>query len=276
MTEQLPRPISSDWLELRRGADHAAREGSNGLLAALTGHLASRREAGVDVVDVGAGTGSNLAWLAPRLGADQHWTLLDHDARLLAEAVPPPVPQTRITIEVRTAEIGDLGRVLEAVRTQRPLLVTCSALLDLLTADQIHALCEAAVDARAACLFSLSVTGEASVRPARQDDDLLHRAFAAHQRRAGLAGAHGAAIAADTLSAAGFLVSTADTSWRLDAGQHRLVNRFLADRVAAAIEQEPGLQAVALPWLAERQQQLQSGRLDVTVGHRDVLALPQP
>ncbi len=40
----------------------------------------------------------------------------------------------------------------------------------------------------------------------------------------------------------GMLVRTAETPWRLDDGDRALVTRWLTERVAAAVEQQPELE----------------------------------
>jgi hypothetical protein len=71
------------WLELREPADARAR--AEGAIDTLL-----RARAGVGplgILDLGAGTGANLRYLAPRLGGRQQWLLLDRDRRLL-DAIP--------------------------------------------------------------------------------------------------------------------------------------------------------------------------------------------
>ena len=71
--------FDADWLDLREAADHAARSRA-GIEQSLPPR--SRRR----ILDLGAGTGSNCRYLAPRLGGDQQWWLLDADPRLLVAA----------------------------------------------------------------------------------------------------------------------------------------------------------------------------------------------
>src|SRR5690606_37934264 len=92
--------FSAAWLALREPADHRARAAE--LLPELGAWWRARR--GTHVVDLGAGAGSNLRYLAPRLPGAQWWTLVDRDPALLARAAPP----------VGEAEGG--GRVVDLVR----------------------------------------------------------------------------------------------------------------------------------------------------------------
>lgn len=55
---------AADWLALRGTADEEARDrGAAGLLGELTGFLADREVAALQVVDLGAGTGANGRYL---------------------------------------------------------------------------------------------------------------------------------------------------------------------------------------------------------------------
>ena len=72
--------FSQQWLSLREPADHAARSTAlNDTLITWTGQKSPLR-----IMDFGTGTGSNLRYLCPLLGHDQHWTLVDNDAHLLS------------------------------------------------------------------------------------------------------------------------------------------------------------------------------------------------
>ena len=62
-------------------------------------------------------------------------------------------------------------------------LVTASALLDLLTADEVDALAGACVEAGCPALFTLSVAGRVEFDPAESLDAEFEAAFNGHQRR---------------------------------------------------------------------------------------------
>lgn len=282
------RPISSDWLSLRRPADEAARQASQPLLADLEDFLAQARgtqnSGPVRIFDLGAGTGANQAWLAPQLALSQHWTLIDHDADLLDHTLSaPPVDGVTGTAPV-VAGIEDLGRILDAdsagapsrtnAASDRHRFVTCSALLDLLTPDQLQGLCTTLAATGTAALFSLSVTGVMDMEPADPLDGRLNDTFNRHQNRGDRAGAQGVDLTAGYLAAAGFAVTTVDTPWELTGDHAELISRFLSDRVDAVLEEDPTLAAEAGGWLARRADQAAAGTLRLTIGHRDLLALP--
>lgn len=74
--------FAADWLTLREPVDHRSRPPA--IIDRLNAHLSGSNH--IQVLDLGAGTGSNYRYLAPQLSAPQNWFLYDHDATLLAKA----------------------------------------------------------------------------------------------------------------------------------------------------------------------------------------------
>jgi hypothetical protein len=248
-----------DWLALREPADSEARS------ADLVPPLLAL-EPPLVVRDLGCGSGSMGRWLAPRLPRPQHWYLHDRDPRLLAiaaESVPGE------PVEGELADLTDLAGTS---------LVTCSALLDLLTAEEVHRLARLCVDAGAAALFTLSVTGGARLTPAEPLDAELAAAFDAHQRRVvdgrRLLGPDAGAVAAETFRALGATVTTRPSPWWLGPAHPELTEEWLRGRIAAACDQEPALAGEAGPYLRRRLTALAAGELRAEVGHVDLLAVP--
>ncbi|MEV0406180.1 class I SAM-dependent methyltransferase [Actinoallomurus sp. NPDC050550] len=167
-----------EWLDLREDADAAARNAE--LVDLLVPSLA---DASLVIRDLGCGTGSMGRWLAGRLPGPQHWILHDRDPALLAEAAtrPPKTTANGAPVTV-TLEKGD-ATGLRATDLAGTSLVTASALLDLLTAEEVAGL--AAACARAGCptLLTLTVAGRVEFLPADPLDAELAAAFDDHQRR---------------------------------------------------------------------------------------------
>ena len=139
---------------------------------------------GVVVVhDLGCGTGSMARWLALRLNGPQHWVMLDRDAELLAlVAAHPPVEASDgapVTIETRRRDITRL----DPGELAGTALITASALLDMLTADEVEPLVATCVGVGCPVLIALSVTGRVDLTPADPFDYYVTDAFNAHQRR---------------------------------------------------------------------------------------------
>ena len=224
----------------------------------------------LEIIDLGAGTGANQRWLAPRLGFVQRWIHLDHDPAI-SRSLPLPDNTMIIDGSVEPA----LGWLLANHRNGRQ-LVTCSAVLDVLTTDQIGAVCRAMIENHVPALFSLTVTGTLTIDPADPYDDLFLDAFNDHQRRAGRAGPEATSLVVNALCAGGFTVRTQETPWRLTASSDwAFVEQLLRERIDAAVAQNPSLASAAPAWFELRRSQFGLGILRVEVGHRDVLALPR-
>ena len=240
--------FEDDWLGLREPADHAAR--SSVLAEKLAEWLAGRDE--LHILDLGAGTGSNLRWLAPRLPGRQDWTLVDHDAGLLERAERTPGvhgADGRVQIRTRCADLADLAE--DAFHGFD--LVTASALFDLVSPAWIERLARALAASGACGLFALTVDGRRWFEDADGHliDDAADRRmsdlFNHHQRREkGLGEALGPQAAAAlpaVLEAAGLRVDVERADWRLAAGDPatpRLAAALLEDWARAAAEQAGG------------------------------------
>jgi hypothetical protein len=207
--------------------------------------------------DLGGGSGAMGRWLAPRLPGPQHWVVHDRDEGLLELAAS--------TFETRRSDITRL--------TQDDLagasLVTASALLDLLTRDELDWTLGACTGRP--LLLTLTVVGRVSLSPAEPLDARIGAAFNDHQRRGGLLGPDAVAGA---LEAMGAEVIVRPSPWRLDAAHADLMVEWFGGWVAAACEQEPALAAHAVAYRDRRLAQAAAGQLAVTVDHADLLALP--
>ena len=213
---QIIQRAASDWLSLRRPADELARASTLTAVARLNAHASNGGLSDPDpllVYDLGAGTGANLSWLAPHLSVAQQWTLVDRDAELL-DMVPRAWPTDRV-VDVRrvVAELDDLPRLHPIGGV--PALITCSALLDVLTVNQVEALCGFVAATQSAALFSLSVSGDFGFAPALALDRRILTTFNEHQNRKGLAGPSATAIAAEALQRRGLDVEVIATPWEL-------------------------------------------------------------
>jgi hypothetical protein len=263
--------VDPGWLAARVAADTAARAATlSTLLPELTNHLikVADHEDNIEIIDLGAGTGANQRWLAPQLPFRQRWIHLDHDP-----VISRSLPQPDETLIINDG-VDALARLLAGRNGDRR-LVTCSALLDVLTTAQLDAVCRALIDNHAPALLSLTVTGTLRVVPSDPADQLLLEAFNDHQRRAGRAGPEATSLATSTLRAGGFTVRCQETPWRLTASSGQgFVAQVLQDRLHAAVAQDPALAPTAAAWLDLRRAQLAVGVLRIDLGHCDILALP--
>ncbi|GAA3747769.1 class I SAM-dependent methyltransferase [Salinactinospora qingdaonensis] len=267
-----------EWLELRESADAAARAPE--LLEPLRDHLPHAPRPGRPLVvrDLGCGTGSMGRWLSGRLPGPQHWILHDRDTALLAhaaQATPGAAADgAPVTVETRNADITRL-RAADLFGTH---VVTASALLDLLDADEVDRLAAACVTAGCPALLTLSVVGRVELDPAEELDADLAAAFDAHQRRLThgrrLLGPDAVTTATEAFHSYGATVYTHPSPWRLDAEHAALTAEWLRGWVTAACEQRPELEPAARDYLSRRLQECEAGRLRAAVHHTDLLALP--
>jgi SAM-dependent methyltransferase len=272
---EAPR-YAPEWLELRERPDAAAR--SQDLLGPLRPRLADPpgRGSGLVVHDLGCGTGSMGRWLAPRLDGAQHWVLHDRDPRLLhvaALASPRAAADgSRVTVETRR---GDIARLTPGALAGAA-LVTASALLDVLTREEVGTLAAACAGAGCPALLTLSVAGRVGLTPSDPLDAELTEAFNAHQRRSGLLGPDAVEAARGAFTAHGATVRLRPSPWRLGPGERALTGQWLRGWVAAAVEQRPDLRERAGPYLERRLAACEAGELSAVIHHTDLLALPGP
>jgi len=272
--EEPPR-YAPEWLELREPADAAAR--AHDLLDPLRIRLANLPgKSGLVIHDLGCGTGSMGRWLAPRLDGAQHWILHDRDPYLLHfAAVASPrsgADGSRVTVETRR---GDIAR-LTADALHGASLVTASALLDVLTREEIETFADACTGAGCPALLTLSVAGRVEFGPSDPMDEEIAEAFNAHQRRDGLLGPDAVTAACEAFSERGATVRVDPSPWRLGPDEAALTAQWLRGWVGAAVEERPELKARAERYLRERLAACEAGELSVTVHHSDLLALSRP
>jgi len=265
--------VSRAWLDLREPADAAARE--PGLVEELRHHLPSRDHV---IHDLGSGTGSMARWLAPLLPGRQHWVLHDMDEELLEVAVAElpgrAADGAPIVVETRRSDVTALGHSDLAGAT----LITASALLDLLTEEELEGLIETCAHAGCPALLSLSVVGRVELAPADPLDVRVAAAFDAHQRRRTL---RGRLLGPDAVAAAaeGFRLRRSEvhiepTRWRLGPEEADLAAAWFIGWIGAACEQSRDLAAGAGRYARRRLAEIRAGRLAITVGHADLLVVP--
>jgi SAM-dependent methyltransferase len=272
--ERTDMSFSPEWLALREPADAAAR-------AADLLDPVRERLAGVErpvIRDLGCGTGSMARWLAPLLDGPQHWVLYDQDPALLDRAtesiatasLPAPVTASAVQADVTALTAADLAGAD---------LITTSALLDLLTADEVDRLAAACVEAGCPALLTLSVTGRVDLDPVEDLDADLAAAFNAHQRRSTggrrLLGPDAVEATAGAFGKLSVPVRVSPSPWRLGSAAGALTAEWLRGWVGAACEQEPALVGPSNGYLERRLDAIAAGELGVLVHHSDLLADPE-
>lgn len=280
--------FTTEWLTLRESADRSARD--TGMVERLAPGFA-------EIVDLGSGTGSNLRWLAPRLGESQQWTLVDNDAALLGaarraihdwaqsrryavtddgEVLSLAGPGFACSVRMRTL---DLSRELDALELPAGCLVTASALFDLVGRKWLERLVARIAASRASALWTLSYDGTVVIDPALDGDRKLVSLVNRHQHTdKGFGPALGPdawRVAADLLAQAGFEVATAESPWLLGHDDRSLLVPLITGWAAAAVATAPAEAQVIDQWCRRRLADVERGVTRVTVGHRDVVARPR-
>jgi SAM-dependent methyltransferase len=265
--------FSSEWLALREPADHAAR--SADLTRAVLD--AMPREAPQRILDLAAGTGSNLRYLvdagpdrlraigASSPNAETDWLLVDHDPALLAHVAKAPNIRTRC---VDLSTLDDRG--LFDGRT----LVTASALLDLVSEKWLRALAVRCAQARAAVLFALTYDGGIVCAPPDPDDAEIVSLVNRHQhtdKGFGPALGPGAIdVAARCFEALAYRVQRARSDWMLTPESRELQRQVIDGWAEAATDIAPAREAVIDAWRDRRLAHVVAGRSEIAVGHEDL------
>jgi hypothetical protein len=285
--------FTAEWLALREPADHAAR--STDLTRAVLEALP--RDRPLRVLDLAAGTGSNLRYLAvagseppppglrrsteasgeggrtrPAFGTSRpaDFLLIDHDPLLLAR-----VPETA-GVETRCHDLSTLddGTIFDG-RT----LVTASALLDLVSETWLLSLANRCAQIGAAALFALSYDSRVACSPEDPDDGTIVSLVNEHQR---IDKGFGAALGPDATDRAarcfgdlGYRVQRAPSDWVLtpESGelQRQLIDGWAQAAAAMAPQQIRSIDA----WRDRRLAHVAAGWSAITVGHEDLAAWPE-
>lgn len=258
----------ADWLTLREPYDHAARA------AVLAGRLAAwaAGRGTLDIVDLGAGLGSNLRWLAPRLPSAQRWRLVENDPALV-ERGQQLCPQATY---VRADLVADLELALRG-----PLdLISASALLDLVSAAWARRLVAVVRARRCAVLLAISYNGRLALQPADPLDGHVTELVNRHQRHdKGFGPALGptaAAVLSELLAACDGELRAAPSPWRLEPQDAALQSTLVSGWAAAAAAVAPADAARIGAWRQRRLRWIAAHRSAIQVGHDDLLWLPRP
>jgi len=270
-----PVRAGADWLALREPADAAARAPE---LVEELRHLFPG-EGGLEIHDLGCGTGSMPRWLAVQLAGPQHWVLYDRDTDLLVRAEEGPPRRAfdgaAVTLETRARDIT----LLDQAELSSADLITASALLDMMTPEELGRLVTTCAAAGCPVLITLSVVGRVDLHPADPLDQSVMDAFNDHQRRmtgAGrLLGPDAVRAAVNAFARLGLAVMARPSPWRLGADSAALMDEWFSGWLGAACEQLPEFGELADAYAGRRRAEMATESLSVTVHHADLLALPK-
>ena len=273
--------FSTEWLTLREDVDRRSR--NRDVANALSARFALRDH--INVVDLGAGTGSNLRATADLLPSRQSWLLADKDQALLAAARPRlkawadrseetadglKLFKGHSEISVRFVVL-DLAKELDQALAGPIDLVTASAFFDLVSPAFIQSLARAMIDTRASLYATLTYNGVQRWNPHRPLDNQMSGAFHRHQLRdKGFGPAAGPAAAgelADQFRLSGYTIAEGESPWVLDRPDRMLTEELVRGHAMAVAETGIVDSKQIETWVKVQ-------RTGVVVGHTDIFAAP--
>jgi SAM-dependent methyltransferase len=284
--------FDGDWLDLREDQDTLARD------LELGERLAALLPARPRLLDLGSGTGSLIRWLGPIIDRAQAWTMVDADPALMSRAfdtmaetaemlgLPATFPGKK-TLLVHTPGgawrieglLADLADGPESLPFDRVDAVVCSALCDLVSRGWVARIAAACAAHALPFYAALNVTGRERFMPAHRADALVARGFARDQRRdkgfGGVAlGAAATGALASAFAAQGYTVLRAPSDWHIDRRDGMMAAEIVSGHAKAALPWERRQSKAILGWAEARRAQVLAGRLSITIGHQDLLAIP--
>ncbi|HHW77716.1 MAG TPA: class I SAM-dependent methyltransferase [Xanthomonadaceae bacterium] len=264
----------ADWLELREPVDAVSRDPE------LTAELRAwrQRHGRLSVLDLGSGTGANVRFLAPVLGGEQHWLLVDHDPTLLArgDGLPRRWMTERGVDPALEWRLLDLVHDWERLNPPDVRLVTASALIDLVSAAWLERLARSCREWRAAVFITLSYDGAIVWEPALAGDERVREWVNRHQRTdkgfGPALGPDASAMLAILLRKLGYWVMLRPSPWRLGSQHAALQTALLEGWVEAVRQLDPEAVGWLDDWSAQRRLLIERGDSRLYVGHWDLFA----
>jgi hypothetical protein len=263
--------FAADWLGLREAHDRRARNPS--LLQGLARWRAGRGS--LNVVDLGAGTGSNLRSVAPLLGGVQRWTLIEHDPALI----------DRGRVELAGCGVAwvyrhlDLAADLERLSDTPVDLITASALLDLVAEPWLERLAAWRRRSGAALYMALTYDGRCAWEPRLPFDDAALDLVNRHQRTdkgfGPALGPKAAPCLRALLSKAEGTLGTGPSDWVLQPGDQQIQDALLSGYAKSAAEAAPSRVPEIAHWARQRRGLIAANASRLVVGHEDLLLLPE-
>ena len=268
-----PLSFDLDWLDLREPVDNAAQNAD--VLGALIRYFATCKT--LDIVDLGAGSGSCFRKLSQLMPQDQAWLLVDGDARLLDVAMErcrPLAGQIKGRAVAVSARAENIAACLAACIRPNTSLVTLAAFLDLASERFVEEFADVLVARSLPVYATLTYSGVERWKPPHVLDETVLGAFLAHQRSdkgfGNALGPDAAGCFERALRKRGYDVHSGPSDWSLDRDHAPLIVR-LAKGIAAAVGETGRIDPVDLAsWLAAR---LQSQA--AVIGHTDIFAAPR-
>jgi hypothetical protein len=262
--------FSAEWLALREPYDLRARNPA--VLDAVASFF--RDQPAIAVVDLACGAGATVRALRCRFPAQQSWRLADNDLGLLARAAAAARPP-QVNLDARPI---DLARDLELALDGPLDLITCTALLDLVSAPWLERLVVEAGARRLPVYAALSYDGKVTLDPSDPSDAEIIAAVNRHQRRdKGFGPALGPAAAAQAIEGferIGYAVVYGRSDWVFGPDDVTIQDEILSGWAAAARELAESSADRINGWLMHRREWVADRGARMRVGHIDFFARP--
>lgn len=255
------------WLSLREPYDALARNRS--VFDSIVSFY-EHRSSPMTIADLGCGCGAAVRALAVHLPVEQRWRLFDNDRDLLAHGA-------RITFaDVHIEPIAlDLSRDL-ATALEKPIdLITCFALLDLVSEDWLDQFASMVVASGCPIYATLTYDGRVTTSPTDAFDEPVIQAFNDHQRKdkgfGPALGTRSVPWAVARFEALGYSVIRGASDWMLAPTDRDIQMELLSAWAFAANEHGIAPEDVAA-WLDRRRALVAASRSSIEVGHTDFWA----
>jgi hypothetical protein len=262
--------FSAQWLALREPYDLRARNAD--VIESVVAEFRGRTS--IAVVDLACGTGSTVRAIGDRLPPRQSWRLVDNDLGLLARAGAQGKPP-QVNVSARPI---DLARDLELALDGPLDLITCSALLDLVSDEWLERLVVEAGARRLPLYAALSYDGQATLDPAQPFDADIIAAVNRHQQRdkgfGPALGPEAAARAMQRFERLDYRVVQGSSDWTFGVTDGAIQNEILAGWAAAARELDDMPAERIIAWFTRRRELVSDERSSMRVGHVDLFATP--
>ena len=268
--------FSVDWLNSREAADQEARDSELLHSAVAFASTSTEGDAQSVIVDLGAGTGSTYRafdGVNTSIACPLTWRLIDNDRALLEEAAR----RAHKDHLIETYEL-DLNRV-DELPLGEARLITASAFFDLVSGSFIDRLISAVNQSNSGkplgFYATLNYDGSTCWDPIHPLDQVVLGAFNSDQvTEKGFGTALGPSACdylQQVLEHAGFSIKLADSPWRLEGKDSRLVAELIQG-IGSAVRSSPEISAEDIAvWLDFRLSHVAFG--SCSVGHTDLLAI---
>ncbi len=260
--------FSANWLDLREPIDHAAR--NEEITSALCHYFLNDEK--LTIADIGGGTGSTLRALQPIMPQSIHWHILDNDTDLIE------VAKRKSSTDSTSYTYSDLANSIAPVFDPIPNLITTSAFLDLVSMTWLEILVSEITSRKLPFYSALSYDGRINCAPAHPADTSIIHAFNLHQKTdkgfGAALGPDAASVTGNLFRNAGYTVFEGPSDWNAGATHAAFQRQLLEGWCNATCEISPDKKSIFIDWHAARMTDIDSGKLNVTVGHQDLLAVP--